>query len=119
MPSPAFQYIEELLSKGESLEFFIEAGRSRTGKSLMPKAGLFSIVVESFLQGDTNLTVDWNQITLFYCKGVIPDAHIIPVAMSYEKILDGNFVCELTVSQNILALVELPVDGTIVRFLVE
>ncbi|XP_023221078.1 glycerol-3-phosphate acyltransferase 1, mitochondrial-like isoform X2 [Centruroides sculpturatus] len=69
-------YMLENLRSGHSLEFFIEGGRSRSGKSCMPKAGLLSVVVDSVLEGITT------------------DAYIVPVAISYEKIVDGNFVSE-------------------------
>ncbi|XP_055926637.1 glycerol-3-phosphate acyltransferase 1, mitochondrial-like isoform X1 [Argiope bruennichi] len=69
-------YMEESLKAGHSLEFFIEGGRSRTGKAVLPKAGLLSIVVDTLMSGG------------------IRDAYIVPIAMSYEKLLDGNFVSE-------------------------
>ncbi|GFY74326.1 glycerol-3-phosphate acyltransferase 1, mitochondrial [Trichonephila inaurata madagascariensis] len=69
-------YMEESLKAGHSLEFFIEGGRSRTGKAVLPKAGLLSIVVDTLMSGG------------------IRDAYIVPIAMSYEKLLDGNFISE-------------------------
>ncbi|GFU35948.1 glycerol-3-phosphate acyltransferase 1, mitochondrial [Nephila pilipes] len=69
-------YMEESLKAGHSLEFFIEGGRSRTGKAVLPKAGLLSIVVDTLMSGK------------------IRDAYIVPIAMSYEKLLDGNFISE-------------------------
>ena len=47
-----FQYMTKLLSQGEGLEFFIEGGRTRTGKSMIPKGGLLSVVVEAFNEGE-------------------------------------------------------------------
>ncbi|CAL1285137.1 unnamed protein product [Larinioides sclopetarius] len=69
-------YMEESLKAGHSLEFFIEGGRSRTGKAVLPKAGLLSIVVDTLMSNG------------------IRDAYIVPIAMSYEKLLDGTFVSE-------------------------
>ncbi|XP_067134379.1 glycerol-3-phosphate acyltransferase 1, mitochondrial-like isoform X1 [Centruroides vittatus] len=69
-------YMAESLREGHSIEFFIEGGRSRTGKSCLPKAGLLSVVIDSLVDG------------------CIEDAYIVPVAISYEKILDGNFILE-------------------------
>ncbi|XP_071949264.1 glycerol-3-phosphate acyltransferase 1, mitochondrial-like [Antedon mediterranea] len=66
-------YIEEVLQSNQNLEFFIEGGRSRSGKALSPKGGLLSCVVDS------------------YYDGVISDAFIVPASISYEKILDGHF----------------------------
>lgn len=45
------QYIEELLRNGQSMEFFLEGGRSRSGKSLSPKAGLLSVIKETLCSG--------------------------------------------------------------------
>ena len=42
----------ELLKKGESLEFFLEGGRTRTGRAIIPKGGLLSIVVEACGEGE-------------------------------------------------------------------
>ena len=67
------EYMCQLLKKGEGLEFFIEGGRSRTGKSADPKGGLLSVVVEACANGD------------------IADALIVPVSFSYEKVIDGNY----------------------------
>jgi len=69
-------YIEENLKAGHSLEFFLEGGRSRSGKCCFPKAGLLSFIVDSVLDG------------------VISDVYIVPVAISYEKLIDGNFNSE-------------------------
>ncbi|XP_050402521.1 glycerol-3-phosphate acyltransferase 1, mitochondrial [Patella vulgata] len=69
-------YLEELLKHNEGMEFFIEGGRSRSGKTNLPKGGLLSIITESC------------------SKGLIPDAYIVPVSISYDKIIDGNFYRE-------------------------
>eukprot|EP00057_Strongylocentrotus_purpuratus_P033289 XP_790882.3 PREDICTED: glycerol-3-phosphate acyltransferase 1, mitochondrial [Strongylocentrotus purpuratus] len=66
-------YMEEILRDGQNMEFFIEGGRSRSGKALAPKGGLLSCVVDA------------------YRDDIIPDAYIIPASFSYEKILDGSF----------------------------
>ncbi len=44
-------YVRRLLKDGWPLEFFLEGGRSRTGKLLPPKLGLLSIVVDAALGG--------------------------------------------------------------------
>ena len=43
-------YVTELVSGGFSLEYFIEGGRSRTGRLLAPKAGMLAITVRAFLR---------------------------------------------------------------------
>lgn len=42
-------YIRKLIVEGFNIEFFLEGGRSRTGKLLMPKFGLLSMVVDAVL----------------------------------------------------------------------
>ena len=43
--------MEALLSRGEDFEFFIEGTRSRSGKSVYPKGGLLSVIVDSYNEG--------------------------------------------------------------------
>ncbi|KAI4503061.1 hypothetical protein M0802_002105 [Mischocyttarus mexicanus] len=69
-------YIMESLKTGHNMEFFVEGGRTRTGKPCMPKGGILSVIV------DANM------------DGTIEDALIIPTAMNYERLVDGNFVRE-------------------------
>ncbi|XP_015179455.1 PREDICTED: glycerol-3-phosphate acyltransferase 1, mitochondrial isoform X2 [Polistes dominula] len=69
-------YITESLRAGHNMEFFVEGGRTRTGKPCMPKGGILSVIV------DANM------------DGTIEDALIIPTAMNYERLVDGNFVRE-------------------------
>lgn len=45
------EYIHKILDEGFNIEFFIEGGRSRTGKLLTPKLGLLSVIINSFLNG--------------------------------------------------------------------
>ena len=47
-----WQYMEQLLQSGESLEFFLEGSRSRSGKPCTPKAGLLSVVVDTVREGE-------------------------------------------------------------------
>lgn len=69
-------YMEQLMAAGEHMEFFLEGGRSRTGKPLLPKGGLLSVVLDSV------------------SGGVLEDLYVVPVSISYEKLLDGNFNTE-------------------------
>ena len=46
------QYMEKMLQHGENMEFFIEGGRSRTGKACPPKGGLMSVVVDTLNKGE-------------------------------------------------------------------
>jgi glycerol-3-phosphate O-acyltransferase 1/2 len=69
-------YIMECLRAGHNIEFFVEGGRSRTGKPCMPKSGILSVIVDA------------------YMDGTIEDALLVPVSMNYERLVDGNFVRE-------------------------
>jgi glycerol-3-phosphate O-acyltransferase len=44
------EYVSFLLQRGFPVQFFLEGGRSRTGKVLPPKTGMVSMVVSSFLR---------------------------------------------------------------------
>lgn len=70
------QYMAENLKAGESLEFFLEGGRSRSGKLILPKTGLLSVIVNSVIENKIN------------------DVSIVPIGVSYERIIDGSFVEE-------------------------
>nr|CAH7741119.1 unnamed protein product [Callosobruchus chinensis] len=69
-------YMNYCLRAGHNMEFFLEGGRTRTGKPCMPKYGILSVIVETFLDG------------------TIEDALLVPVSVNYEKLVDGNFVRE-------------------------
>ena len=47
----SFQYMEEVLRCNEFMEFFIEGGRTRSGKATHPKSGLLSVIVDAFNAG--------------------------------------------------------------------
>ncbi|EAR60987.1 glycerol-3-phosphate 1-O-acyltransferase PlsB [Neptuniibacter caesariensis] len=44
-------YLEQMSHRGHSLEYFIEGGRSRTGRLLPAKTGLLSMTIESSREG--------------------------------------------------------------------
>jgi len=72
-------YMQKLLREGYNLEFFLEGGRSRTGKVLQPKLGLLSYVVDAVLD-----------------PGGTRDVRFIPVAVGYERIVEaGSYEREL------------------------
>src|SRR3954462_9704156 len=71
-------YVKRLLTDGFTQEFFIEGGRSRTGKLLPPKFGMLTLEVDAWL------------------TGVKPDAYFAPISLSYEKIVEErSYQCEL------------------------
>ena len=64
-------YLKKLVHDGIHHEFFPEGGRSRTGKLLTPKLGLFTWLVDAVLEGARN------------------DLLFVPVAIDYEKVVEG------------------------------
>lgn len=65
-------YVRRLLKEGHALEFFIEGGRSRTGKLLPPRTGLLSMCVDPVIDGKVN------------------DVAFVPVSIGYEKIIEAR-----------------------------
>lgn len=63
-------YIDYLVEKRFPLEWYIEGGRSRSGKLLPPRFGLLANVVDS------------------YRRGKAEDVYLIPVAIAYDQITD-------------------------------
>jgi glycerol-3-phosphate O-acyltransferase len=61
-----------LLENEMNLEFFIEAGRSRTGQVLHPKFGMLKYIIEAYLEKR------------------IPDATIIPLNITYENLIESD-----------------------------
>ena len=66
------RYLTTMIRQGYTLEFFIEGGRSRTGKILTPKLGMLSGVVRAFL------------------GGVRRDLYLVPVSIHYGRIAEES-----------------------------
>ncbi len=66
------EYLHTLFTRGFPTEFFIEGGRSRTGRTLKPKTGMLSIMLRSYLRSNSK-----------------PLA-LIPVYVGYEKVLEAS-----------------------------
>jgi glycerol-3-phosphate O-acyltransferase len=64
------KYLEYLIREGYTQEFFIEGGRSRTGKILTPKLGMLSAIVNVFVDG------------------VRRDLYLVPVSIHYGRIVE-------------------------------
>jgi glycerol-3-phosphate O-acyltransferase len=64
------EYVYKLLEEGHNIEQFIEGGRSRTGKLLMPKLGLLSILLNA------------------YKSGACQDMIIVPIYIGYDRVLE-------------------------------
>ncbi len=46
-----YAYIKTLIKTGYNLEVFIEGGRSRTGKLVLPKLGLLNMILRAYIEG--------------------------------------------------------------------
>ncbi|NUS39896.1 MAG: glycerol-3-phosphate 1-O-acyltransferase PlsB [Lysobacter sp.] len=66
------EYMAQLVAGGYSIEYFIEGGRSRTGRLLQPKGGSLAMTVRAYLRQPT-------RPVLFQ-----------PIYIGYEKLMEGN-----------------------------
>ena len=70
-------YVDYLVEKRFPLEWYIEGGRSRSGKLLPPRFGMLAYVVDA------------------YRRGRCEDVHLIPVSIAYDQISDvGDYAAE-------------------------
>lgn len=65
------EYLYSILSRNTPLEYFIEGGRSRTGRLLPPKTGMLAMTVHGHLRGKTK-----------------PIA-FVPTYIGYERLMEG------------------------------
>jgi len=71
-------YIHQILVKGHSMEYFVEGGRSRTGRLLSPKGGMLVMTVNSYVKNPQRPIV------------------FVPVYFGYEKLIEGDsFISEM------------------------
>jgi glycerol-3-phosphate O-acyltransferase len=71
-------YVAYLIREGFTQEFFIEGGRSRTGKTLAPRLGMLAWDIEAFLASGRR------------------DLFFVPIAITYERLVEeGAMVGEL------------------------
>lgn len=66
------EYLHSVFSHGYSAEYFVEGGRSRTGRTLSPKAGMLAMTLRSYLRDSK--------------KPII----FMPVYTGYEKVFEAN-----------------------------
>lgn len=64
------RYVTYLIKRGHLQEFFIEGGRSRSGKMMQPKLGLIGIFADA-----------WR-------KGLRRDIMFVPVSITYENVVE-------------------------------
>ncbi len=70
-------YLEQMMREKSCVEFFIEGGRSRTGKMLPPKMGILSAIINSHLRNTEE------------------DVVLVPTSVNYESVLEEkNYVKE-------------------------
>jgi glycerol-3-phosphate O-acyltransferase len=73
------KYLGFMMARGHPLEYFIEGGRSRTGRMLSPRTGMLSMTVRSFLRDPKRPVV------------------FMPVYFGYERIVEGRtYIGELS-----------------------
>lgn len=87
------EYLHNLMQLSSPIEYFIEGGRSRSGRLLTPKMGMLAMTVASHLKAPTKPVV------------------FIPTYISYERIMEGaTYVGELKgkpkQSENLLGLIK-------------
>ena len=71
-------YINQVLVKGYSMEYFVEGGRSRTGRLLEPQGGMLVMTVNSYVRSPQRPIV------------------FVPIYFGYEKLIEGDsFISEL------------------------
>ena len=66
------EYLHLMLARGFPIEYFIEGGRSRSGRMLAPKAGILGMTVQSFIREHVRPLV------------------FLPVYIGYEKVMEGR-----------------------------
>ncbi len=73
------KYLGLMMARGHSLEYFVEGGRSRTGRLLQPKTGMLSMTARSYLKDPRRPLV------------------FIPVYFGYERLVEGKtYIGELS-----------------------
>jgi glycerol-3-phosphate O-acyltransferase len=73
------KYLGIMIARGHALEYFIEGGRSRTGRLLSPRTGMLSMSVRAYLRDPKRPVV------------------FMPVYFGYERIVEGRtYIGELS-----------------------
>ncbi len=66
------EYLCQLFSKGYSVKYYTEGGRSRTGRLLQPKTGMLAMTLQSML------------------RGIERPVTLVPVYLGYEHVMEVN-----------------------------
>jgi len=75
-------YVRTLLCDGQSMEFYIEGTRSRSGKMLHPKTGMLQTITDMVLQKKT------------------PNVAFVPISINYEKTIEGDLYSNELLGEN-------------------
>lgn len=72
-----YEYLHSITTRGFSIEYFVEGGRSRSGRMLQPRTGMLAMTLRSFLR-------DARKPIAF-----------VPVYVGYEKVIEaGSYIGE-------------------------
>lgn len=66
------EYMHAMFARGFAIEYYVEGGRSRTGRTLDPKAGTINMTMKSFLRDPSR------------------PIKFVPIYIGYEKLFEGN-----------------------------
>jgi glycerol-3-phosphate O-acyltransferase len=66
------EYLDNIFRSGVSMEYFIEGGRSRTGRVLQPRTGMLGMTVRSYLHHQQRPVV------------------FVPIYIGYERLVEGG-----------------------------
>ncbi|MCB1042868.1 MAG: 1-acyl-sn-glycerol-3-phosphate acyltransferase [Acidobacteria bacterium] len=72
-------YIRHILRDRHLIAFFMEGGRSRTGKLLHPKVGMLGMILDA------------------WTKGVVEDVPLVPITIDYGRVFEGaSYLSEMS-----------------------
>lgn len=71
------QYLYSIVSRNTPLEYFIEGGRSRTGRLLPPKTGMLAMTAHAYFRAKT-------------AKNTNKPVVFIPTYIGYERLMEGS-----------------------------
>src|SRR3546814_7907274 len=66
------EYLHNLFTRGFPVEYFVEGGRSRTGRMLQPKTGMLALTLRSYVRS--------SRLPILF----------VPVYIGYERVLEGR-----------------------------
>jgi len=73
------RYLGTMMARGHSIEYFIEGGRSRTGRLLQPKTGMLAMTVRAYVRNPARPVV------------------FVPIYIGYERLVEGRtYIGELS-----------------------